>query len=501
MARILFVMRVPSYLRLFGDAVRALAERGHEVLLAYDRPDPVDRGLVPRGAPPNVRVIGFVPEHGGPWRPFLDEVGKTIDYVRFLSPELGGTPYLRGRMDKFLPPRFESLRDVKAWPASRVRALSTLATWVDRATPVDPALVEYVRAQRPDAVVVTPVVLRGAGGVQQTQFVKAVRRLGIPVGLAVGSWDHLSSKGLIRVDPDLVMVWNNVQKDEAVRMHRVPAERVVVTGAHAFDQWFRLRPTVSREDFLRRVGLPVDKPFVLYAGSSRGIAQPKLEHRFVRKWITALRASRRPALASVSVLIRPHPGNFATWDAAQLAEYGAVSVWPRTRPMLPMNDEEIAEYFHTLYYSAAIVGINTSAMIEATILDRPVLTIETAEFASTQAGTTHFHYLTPEGGGCVITARRFTDHLRQLRKVLAHPKTGRAERRRFVEDFVRPNGIDVEARSYFADAVERLITLRPTAVSDHPLWLAPARATLRVVARRWARDAAAPERAADAQDF
>jgi hypothetical protein len=170
--------------------------------------------------------------------------------------------------------------------------------------------------------------------------------------------------------------------------------------------------------------------------------------------------------------------------------------------MLPMNDDEIADYFHTLYYSAAIVGINTSAMIEASILDRPVLTIEAAEFASTQAGTTHFHYLTPEGGGCVQTARRFKDHLGQLRRVLAHPETGRAERRRFVEDFVRPNGIDTEARDHFADAVERLTALRPAAVSDHPLWLAPARATLRVVARRWAHDAAPLDRgAADAQDF
>ncbi len=63
--------------------------------------------------------------------------------------------------------------------------------------------------------------------------------------LCVWSWDHLSSKALIRVVPDKVMVWNTTQRDEAQRFHGVPADRVLVTGAQCFDQWFD-RPPIAR---------------------------------------------------------------------------------------------------------------------------------------------------------------------------------------------------------------------------------------------------------------
>ena len=42
------------------------------------------------------------------------------------------------------------------------------------------------------------------------------------------------------------------------------------------------------------------------------------------------------------------------------------------------------------------LGVNTSAMIEAAILGRPVLSVLAPEFAATQEGTVHFHYLLPE---------------------------------------------------------------------------------------------------------
>src|SRR4030095_1382197 len=143
--------------------------------------------------------------------------------------------------------------------------------------PVDAALVEYLRGLDPDVIVVTPLVARGPSGVQQTQVVKAARRAGIPVALAVGSWDHLSSKGLIRVAPDLVILWNETQKDEATRMHGVPADRVLVTGAQAFDSWFGRAPSLSRDAFLSRVQLPTGRPMLLYVGSSRGIAKAWVE--------------------------------------------------------------------------------------------------------------------------------------------------------------------------------------------------------------------------------
>ena len=123
--------------------------------------------------------------------------------------------------------------------------------------------------------------------------------------LGVGSWDHLTTKGLIHEVPDRVLVWNEAQKHEAIELHDVPADRVLVTGSQAYDHWFSTRPSVDREAFCRQVGLDPARPFLLYLCSSPFIAPHEVG--FVRRWIAAIRASadprlrtRRPAGASAS---------------------------------------------------------------------------------------------------------------------------------------------------------------------------------------------------------
>ena len=115
-------------------------------------------------------------------------------------------------------------------------------------------------------MLITPLV--GVVGSPQPDYVRAARALGIPTALAVWSWDHLSSKALIREVPDRVLVWNDIQRAEAKRFHGVPSSRVVVTGAQCFDRWFDRRPSRDRAAFCAAMGLPADRPFVMYVGSA-----------------------------------------------------------------------------------------------------------------------------------------------------------------------------------------------------------------------------------------
>src|SRR5207248_10861148 len=131
-------------------------------------------------------------------------------------------------------------------------------------------------------------IARSSQGIRQTDTVKAARKLGIPVALAVASWDHLTTKGLVKAPPDRAFVWNEFQVREAVDLHGLPADRVVVTGAQLFDPWFDRRPSMTREEFLARVGLDPAAPYVLYVGSSRNIAPAEKEIPFVLGWIDGL---------------------------------------------------------------------------------------------------------------------------------------------------------------------------------------------------------------------
>jgi len=316
---------------------------------------------------------------------------------------------------------------------------------------VSPVLREYIDARRPDAVVVSPLIDAAS---DQMDVARATQAAGVPLVAAISSWDNLTNKGHMRLVPDMVTVWNEHQKKEAVDYHGVPAERVAVTGAQLFDRWFGRQPSQSRESFCQTVGLPDTRPFVLFTGSSVFIARSEVEVPFVRRWIEGLRRSTDPLLREAAVLVRPHPFNADSWVNADFSDLGPVAIWPRQR-YTPAEESARTSFFDSLFYSAAIVGINTSAMIEGAILSRPVLSLLTPEFAGTQEGTLHFHYLLPENGGFLRVAHSLEEHEAQLAEVLRNPALVRQQTERFVGAFLRPHGLDVACTPLLAGAIER----------------------------------------------
>jgi hypothetical protein len=100
-------------------------------------------------------------------------------------------------------------------------------------------------------------------------------------------------------------------------------------------------------------------------------------------------------------------------------------------------------------------------MIDAAIVGRNVLTILDSEFASTQEGTLHFHYLLRENGGFLEVARTLDEHVAQLRHVLEDGASEAERLRAFVEHFVRPRGIDRPVAPIVAEAIAELATIEP----------------------------------------
>ena len=461
--RILFHVPFPGFLRMYGSTISLLAERGHRVLLAYDEPerrrDPTAASIE---AAAGVEIVSPLP---APSRRLERQIGQlrlAIDYLRYLDRRFAGSPYLRRRLEKYLHGPLRLLRHApRRLPLTRVFVRALVAA--ERLVASDKQLEAAIAAYAPDVVVVTPLIGRTMRDRQQTDTVKAARRLGIPVGFGVSTWDQLTTKGIVKALPDRAFVWNEIQRREARDFHFLPPQRVVVTGAQLFDHWFERGPSCSKEGFLGRVGLYPAGRYVLYVGSSRTIARAKHEIAFVRRWIIALRESGDPVLEEIAVLVRPHPYNVTHWAAVDLSDIGA-AVAPRVVPELPMNNEDEALYYDSIHFSSAVVGINTTAMVESFIQRRPVLTIRTREFQETQEGTVHFRHLASAGDGALQVAETMEEHLGQLRDAVEHPERRREAIDAFLLTFVRPHGLDCPATPILAGAIEDLAALRSPSV-------------------------------------
>jgi hypothetical protein len=118
-----------------------------------------------------------------------------------------------------------------------------------------------------------------------------------------------------------------------------------------------------------------------------------------------------------------------------------------------------------MFHSAAVVGLNTSAMIEAAIVGRTVHTMLVPEFSSSQLGTLHFDYLLRVAGGLPRVAMGFDEHRRHLVDALhAAPEEGARRALPFLEQFVRPHGLDRPVTPIVVDEIERVAADGPRTV-------------------------------------
>jgi hypothetical protein len=409
--RILFVMRHEGYRRNFEWLLRELSERGHET-----------------------RVV-FETKERTPGRALRRRLRYSLDYVPYLSPEYDAAPRLRERAARLVP---APVRPLMRYEWARRPLART-----ERALPRDPAVERLVEETGPEVVVVTPLVDFGSG---QIDYLRAARRRGIPSVLCAASWDNLTSKARLRELPDWIVVWNEAQAREAVELHGAAAEQVVVAGAYPYDHWLGWQPSTGRGEHCRRAGLDPALPYVLYVCSSSFIAPDEVE--FVRRWIEAVRASQ---LAETGVLVRPHPQNAEPWRDVDLAPLRNAAVWPRD-DLDPVDERSRREYFDSIHYAGAVVGINTTALVEAAVLGRPTLTLLDPVVSGGQVGTLHFELLAGERGALRV-ASSMTEHLDQLEEALIAADDGSPQR--FAEWFARPHGLDRRAAPYAADAIER----------------------------------------------
>jgi hypothetical protein len=474
--KILFSMRHLGSLRIYESVLRALAAAGHELLVLANRRESIGSMSTPEALLAEVPGVRLAWDETTPtwWIELGIAVRIWRDYLRYFEPRYADFPRLRSRVGERVPPL---LRRITEWPLVQSAAgrsvLARCLRTIERALPRQQALDALMRDYRPDVVLLTPVLHLGS---PQVEVLRSARAVGARTALGVASWDHLASKSLIREAPDRVLVWNDTQRREAIELHGVPAERITITGAQCYDQWFGRVPVRTREQFCSMLRLPAGRPFLLFACSALYPRTPP-EARFVRRWIDEIRASADPVLQSAAILVRPHPARLDEWQDVDLSDLRDVTLYGS----LPLDECSKEGYFESLYYSGAVIGLNTSAFLEASILGRPVHTIVVPEFSERQEGTPHFQYLLSAGGGLLSVARTFDEHRVQLAASLREPQ--RADRNeRFVTAFIRPLGLDRAATDTFVDAVEDLGRMRAPAPAGRPFWAPLAQLALLPVA-------------------
>jgi hypothetical protein len=465
--KILFVFLSPLYLRNYESTLKILAERGIQIKLRFHSLENNDL-LQQKLSSENSNITyshELLPKRQDKWASLIKFVRTINDYLGYFNLDYVRLNKPKDRIEKRLGFILTtSLKGIQFFfKLSGIKQVEKVIKQIEKAIPSDPKLSKIILEENADLVLITPLI---NFSFVQTDYLKSAKNLSINCGVCVHSWDNLTTKGKIQIEPYRLFVWNHIQQKEAIEIHNISPSKIVVAGAQCYDRWFERKPTTQPEEFKQKIGFSSNSSYILYLCSS-GYFMPE-EVEFVREWIQKLRTSDNPLIQQISILIRPHHQYAEQWQTVDLSQWKNVVIWPKNGEN-PVTLESSNNFYDSIYHSTAVMGINTSAMIEAGILNKPVYTILDPRFQDVQTDTIHFHYLVK--GGLIQSSENFNEHLQQLSAML---KGGGQEYREqiqhFICNFVRPYGLDVPCTPILANAIEEMLYTQPIPSENLSIW-------------------------------
>lgn len=447
--KILFVIRATGHFSYVQTIIESLAKKGFEVTATIDKG--WSKGVRVESVKSSARKFKnfkfeWSPRREDFFRHILMPARELRSYRRYLIVK-GQSDYYLNRYRKYLPFGTRKLTTYNFINRLIVsRAVGFILEMIESHISADKKIVAYIKKINPDAVIVTPVNMRKS---EDIEFLKAAKQMGIPTAASVLTWDNLTTKGLIYVIPDSLLVWSDTQKQEAIEHHNIPKECIKVIGSPFFDKWFKgLKPSLTKRAFCRKIGLDPNFPIILYLGSSNNIV--KDEDSIVTELRESLDQSKDNIFRNSQIIIRPHP---ATITKFKNLNHPKVVVYP-AKGVLASADNELEDYLSSLIYSDVITGVNTSGMIDAIIVDKPVFAIFRKEYEKTQEQAQHFKQLIDNS--TIEITKNDRIFLKKFESLLRGNDAKKQKRKEFVLKFIRPLGIGLSAGEVGANEIEKL---------------------------------------------
>jgi hypothetical protein len=460
--RVLMIAQHANFFRNLDTVMRELCRRGHEVVFLHGTRVEQPRVEQPRVEHKKKRMVlmarglkvaeseiagvtsGYRPEPPERWHRVLSVGRQVVNRGIYLRRNHPSPDRVVQGMERDFPPGLVEQVNTPRWQSIlRMPLALRVWRWIESAGPASPTLTALLQDIRPDVVLVAPTIWPKMPF--EADYIHAARRLGIPTIGYLNSWDNLTSKGTVHVIPDVYVVWNEPLAQEAVELHDIPAHVLRVTGASYVDRFFTMRATASLDAVRAEMGCPADAPYLVFLCSSRTLIASEVD--LVTRLAAAL-AKQFPA-GCPTLVVRPHPTNPEPWAGFSCP---GVVVHPPHGDQAD-SPESWQAYFNQLTHAACVFGLNTTAFLEAVVVDKPCLTIVADEFWPSQGRTGHFRHLLK--GDFLEVSQDVDGVAARVARILQGQDEKAVGRREFTRWFLRPCGLETPATEVVADLIER----------------------------------------------
>lgn len=323
-----------------------------------------------------------------------------------------------------------------------ITPLRSLIRWLDGFVVIDPDVAALLDKYRPNLVLAPDIVFP-----LDRIFLRTAKRKGyFCIGLT-RSWDNLTSKGVIQVLPDKLILHTTRMKNQAIKLVGMRADDIVVTGPPDYDKYFKPF-SITKEEFCTQLNIPSDRRLILfspfydeYTGSAvimmngliRAIKEGKLPHN------VHLIVRYRPATPEIL------HDQIEQSDHVTITKPCSQYFKVKNKALAPTKDWEFSTAdVDLLVYSIAFCDVMISTFstisIDAAAADRPTIGIRFDADANTPArhsvmkiANAHDHYKELEDAGGVYLAHSMDELIDGINLYLKHPERDREGRKRIRE--------------------------------------------------------------------
>lgn len=317
---------------------------------------------------------------------------------------------------------------------SRLPALRTAFRFLEYKLFPDHVFDRYFDVYRPALVVATTVMSK-----RDIALMKSARRRGTPtVGITRG-WDNLD-RLFMPFAPDKLIVQNNLMKERAAALHRVPRDRIIVAGLPQFDLYKDESIYRAREEFLPSLGLDPRRKTILYGSEGQWAPHDEAIVRIICRKIL-----NNEFAFPAQLIIRPH---FSDVYEHRFDEF-------KNKPHVFLeHDYRLSHFFTDLWdppraemerlanefkHSDLLITYISTLVLEAALFDKPIINIDfyapdepdRGPYFGRWYGASHYQEILETGA--VKLAKSPEELTIMINNALTDPAAGRGERRRLTE--------------------------------------------------------------------
>ena len=241
-------------------------------------------------------------------------------------------------------------------------------------------------------------------------FMRAARRHNCRIVSIIHSWDNPTTKDYRGIEPDHVIAWNDIMKEEVNIFHDIPDEKIFTGGIAHWDFYFNGTFTPnSRKIFCKNFDFDKNKKIIFYGTSSPVLFKNSFD--VVQKLLEKIQSGVIPE--QVQLLVRLHP----TYLTNQNSYYGGVKkeYYSRMKDIIQkypnlvcfnipevkfltddydMPIEDMYMLANILHHSSILLTEYSTLMIEAAIFDLPIINVAMHNFRDTDKPASYFENFT-----------------------------------------------------------------------------------------------------------